>query len=265
MLLKSFFKWSLLSACLVWSAPVYALTIPVGDLIANGGFQTSAGAASLSGWSGTGITNGRLSNNAINTNGGNAGFNSFFSSAFAALGDTSAAIGGTPDAGTNSLFQTFELQAILDDLAIASYDLQISFRTVFDGRDDNTAATTNPRPDRFSAQLSNSSGFTFELFSQNSLNFPSNAPAAGSANNQLVNDPFSATLQGLTPGFYTVSFTLFEDNGTGVRFTNTAAGIDNVSVIGTAHAVPVPEPSTWLLLGSGLTALALMGRRSRQK
>lgn len=272
MLLKSFFKWSLLSACLVWSAPVYALTIPVGDLIANGGFQTNTGAASLSGWSGTGITNGRLSNNAINTTGGNAGFNGFFSSTFAVLGDTggttsaSAAIGGAPNAGTHSLFQTFELQAILDDLAIASYDLQISFRTVFDGRDEHTATTTDPLLDRFFAQLSGPSGFsTVQFFSQDSLNFPRNAPAAGSANNQLVNNPFGASLLGLTPGFYTLSFSLFENNGAGARFTNTAAGIDNVSVIGTAHAVPVPEPSTWLLLGGGLTALALMGRRSRQK
>lgn len=118
MLLKSFFKWSLLSACLVWSAPVYALTIPVGDLIANGVFQTNTGAVSLSGWTGTGTFNGRASTNDINTTVGNAGFNSFFNSAFAALGDTSAAIGGTPNAGTHSLSQTFELQAILDDLAI---------------------------------------------------------------------------------------------------------------------------------------------------
>jgi hypothetical protein len=275
MLLKSFFKWSLLSACLVWSAPVYALTIPVGELIANGGFHTSTSTSTstflLENWNGTGTFHGRASTNAINTNLGNQGFNGFFSSTFAVLGDTggttsaSAAIGGAPNAGTHSLFQIFELQAILDDLAIASYDLQISFRTVFDGRHDNTATTTNPRPDRFSAQLSGPNGVALTLFSQNSLNFPSGVPAAGSANNQLVNDPFSATLLGLTPGFYTLSFTLFEDNGTGVRFTNTAAGIDNVSVIGTAHAVPVPEPSTWLLLGSGLTALALMGRRSRQK
>lgn len=260
MLFRSFWKWFLLSGCLLWSAPVFALSIPVGELIANGGFQTSTGTVSLSGWTGVGTTNGRASTNAINTSGGNAGFNSFFTSAFAVLGDSSGAIGGAPDAGTHSLSQTFELPSFLQDVAIASYDLQISFWTAFDGRDDNTAATTGPRLDRFAADLSGIS-----LFAQDSLIFPSGAPSVNSANNQWVNAPFSATLLGMAPGFYTLTFSLFEDNGTGVRFTNTAAGIDNVSVVGTAHAVPVPEPSTLLLLGGGLTALALFGRRCRLK
>jgi hypothetical protein len=246
---------TLLAGLLLWAAPGQATSIPTGELIVNGGFTTD-----LSSWTTSGTANRRVVGNAINANGGNSGFNGSFGSAFAALGDLSAAIGGDPDnGGIHSISQSFLLPAVWGGFMIESYDLTISFRTAFDGRDENTGSTTGPRLDVFSATLSG-----IPLFSQNSLNFPSGAPSTASADNQLVNDPLSSfPLFGLLPGTYTLAFTLFEDNGTGVRFTNTAAGIDEVSITGSASTVP--EPGTLVLLGGGLAALALFGRRAGRK
>ncbi len=252
---------TLLAGFLLWAAPGQAAPISTGELILNGGFQTSGGAVSLASWTQGGTVNGRLSTNTINTSGGNAGFNSFFTSAFAVLGDSAGVIGGAPDnGGIHSISQSLILPALWGGVAIESYDLTVNFRTAFDGRDDNTASTVGPRPDSFSANLGGIS-----LFTQSSLNFPSGAPSTGSANNQLVNDPLTAFLFGMTPGSYLLTFTLFEDNGTGVRTTNTAAGIDNVSITGFANPTPVPEPGTLVLLGGGLAALALFGRRAGRK
>jgi len=211
-----------------------ALSIPIGELINNGGFTDTA----LTGWSPSGAAERRLSTNDINTSAGNAGFNGFFASAFAALGDNGGVIGGTPNEGIGSISQSLTLPALQSGLPVASYDLVISFRTVFDGND-----SSNANKDVFAATLNN-----ITLFSQTSDPLPDCSPSTACDNLQLVNDPFSATIFGLLPGVYTLTFALNEFTGAA---TNTAAGIDNVSITGRAN---IPEPSVLLLFGTGLLA-----------
>lgn len=222
--------------------PALAGLISLGEQINNGNFQAALSPA----WTVTGSAEIRPSGSTINTSTGNAGFDSFFDSAFAVLGDDGLAIGGIPTAGTSSISQTFILPSTVGGETVLSYDLTISFETAFDGID--SASVTG---DIFSASFG-----TTTLFSQNSNAFPP----------QAVNDPFNATITGLAPGTYTLTFTLDESgiiiDPTNTNFTNTAAGIDNVSVIAVAR---VPEPSTLALLGVALAGAGLTRLRRRER
>jgi hypothetical protein len=234
----------------------HASAVPIGDQILNGDFGTDV-TPSLASWtqvvSGSGV-NARASSNVINTTTGNNGFNSFFGDAFAALGDNTggggnAGIAGMPDNGINSISQSFTLPII-----VGTYDLIISFRTVFDGDGDPTAS------DSFTATLTKPDLTVVILSSQNSSGFPNCAPSTSCANNQLVNNPFSQTLLGLPSGLYTLKFELNESALPSPGATNTAAGIDKVSVTGNSNIIP--EPSALLLMLSGLAgAVAYLKRR----
>lgn len=229
-----------------------ALPIPTGELIYNGGFGTNS-IPQITGWDKTGTVNARssLTSNGLNKSTGNTGFNNFFNSSFAALGSAVGNINSSPNAGTSSISQTFNLPDMIGNDSIMYYDLTISFQTVFNGRDSNNPSTVH---DIFSATLNN-----YVLFSQDSSLFPD--AWSTTANNQLANNPYTGLILGLLPGDYTLTFTLIEDgtlSATSTSFTNTAAGIDNITVTANGTAM-VPEPGTILLLGGGFFALGLFG------
>jgi len=221
----------------------HASAIPIGQQIQNGEFGTDA-TPSLTGWLTSGTTSARASTDTLNSSTGNAGFNGFFTSSFAALGDVAGDIDGTPFSGSSSIAQTFFLPA--------SGDLTISFRTVFDGKGENNQV------DIFRAFLFHGRG-TVELFSQNSLNFPTCGPATTCDSTQLVQDPFSRTFLGdsFGPLPFTLEFRLDRIGNVG----NTVAGIDSVSATVNSS---VPEPDLLLLMGACFVGGSLLARRGQR-
>lgn len=238
-----------------YTPAAHAVTIvTIGEQIVNGTFTTN-----LTGWSTTGTVNQRSSADTLNTSTGNNGFDSFFGSGFAALGsDTGSTISGTPQSGTDTLYQSFSLPTVVNGKSVISYDLMISFTGAFDG-DDTTGDGGTTNKDLFSATLDLSS-----LVSQFSTPLPTCGPANSPtcSNSQVQYNPFTTTLTGLGSGSHTLTFRLNETSASGAgNTTNTAAGIDGVSIIAKA-TIPddvqgppegtVPEPTSLLLMGSGL-------------
>jgi hypothetical protein len=220
-----------------------ALAIPIGEQIINGGFS-----ANLTSWTTSGTVSARASGDVINTAGGNAGFDNFFGSSFAVLGDSTGDIGGSEDSGTHFISQTFSLPVIS-----GTYDLTLSFNSVFDGDDRDNINQI----DIFRVLLNST-----ELFAQNSFPLPNCGPGNSPtcSNSQLIQNPFSQTILGLPGGSYTLKFELAENNN---AQSNTAVGIDNVSISGQSNvpAASVPEPSSLIFLASGLGGVLVFLKR----
>jgi PEP-CTERM motif len=251
---------AVLVAALAISTAAGAASIPIGDVVTNGAFGTDA-APSLAGWTltSTGASpNAQPSTAPVNTLGGNAGFNGFFSSAFALLGnDSAASIGGVPgahEAATNAISQFFVLPEEIDGVEVMSYDVTISFRSVFDGKD--SPLGSDPK-DQFITSLD---GIT--LTAQNSAPLPDCGPATTCPDAQITADPYVVSLFGLAPGSHLLTFTLFETadalGAEAAPLTNTAAAIDDVSATAIAN---IPEPGVLALLGLGFAGLAARRRR----
>jgi hypothetical protein len=216
--------------------------IPVGELITNGNFETGAG-SSISGWTVAGTAQGRASTNVINSTGGNAGFNSLFTSRFAVLGDSGGILGGAPADGVSSISQSFTLPATIGGKQVQHYDLTVSFTSAFDGDDSATDVH-----DAFAAAIG-----AVVFSQQDSTPLPDcQPPSASCPNNQLViPPPASFAVTGLAPGIYALIFGLNEAAGSGASATNTAVGLDNVSVTGEAVLVVAAGPVTMVLLAAG--------------
>lgn len=247
---------------------------PTGEIIRNGGFGTD-GLPSLQYWnktnngtptdsSGTnnlaGNINARPSTNVINTStdvlNSSAGFNSAFTSAFAVLGDQIGAItsGDTPGSGFYTLTQQIDLASAYNGHLVVSYDLAFTFQSVFDGLD-----TSAPFDDTFTVTLLDSD--SNDIFSLSRGSNGVNAVATQYTTVDLFDidggtGQTNFQINDMLPGTYFLQFRLDENTSAS---TNTAVGIDNVSMVGTMYT---PEPGLLSLLGVGLGALGWSRRRS---
>jgi hypothetical protein len=255
---------ALVSAGGLLFGPASALATPLGptgELIQNGGFGTNA-TPSLQNWtkalnsapSTTPAINARASTDTINTSTGNAGFNSAFTSAFAVLGDQTGTITPAGDTATGdlALTQQITLAASYNAQLVVAYDLVLSFASVFDGLD-----TSGTADDSFRVTLLDETFNEVYTLSINSGGFPvGQYTTVNLFDAQDVSGQTVFSINGVLPGIYHLQFRVVEASST---LTNTAAGIDNVTLSGTMYT---PEPGLLSLLGVGLGALGWSRRRS---
>jgi PEP-CTERM motif len=226
------------------------------ELITNGEFGTDS-APSLAGWNvggvlvhpgqTEGVAQARSGTDVINTSEGNAGFNGFFTSAFATLGDSDGPIGGGPNSPViiSSIWESFTVPSFVDGKPV--YAIDVSFDFAFNG-------SFSPTPTRSSwlALIGTVPSFSPINFgaSPDSDVFPDCGPAPS-----CPTGLFSGTVTNFfnfTPGDYAIGFRLGE-----IGPGDVALGIDNVSI----EPVPIPEPTTLVLLGTGLVAAAVARRK----
>ncbi len=182
--------------------------------------------------------------------------NSFTTGEFLVLGDPSGKIGEDSGFGPSSIIQDFRTSAIFRGKGVESLNLSLSFDYAFDGLADPEALATTPA-DQFIVTLQrirpNQSDPVVTLLSEE----------LGVSNLGQRGGHFEQTLS-LLPGFkYRLTFSLFEDDeeiaGLPLQAFNSAVGLDNVRVQGTASVVPLP-PAAYLF-ASAVAAMTLLGRR----
>lgn len=182
--------------------------------------------------------------------------NSFTTGNFLVLGDPSGKIGDDNGFGPSSIIQDFRTPAILGGKGVESLNLSLSFDYAFDGLANPGALSTTPA-DQFIVTLQrirpSQSDPVVTLLSE----------SLGVSNLGQIGGHFEQTLS-LLPGFkYRLTFSLFEDDeeiaGLSLQAFNSAVGLDNVRVQGTASVAPLP-PAAYLF-ASAVAAMALLGCR----
>jgi hypothetical protein len=256
----------LLASPAAWSA-----TVAVSNQVINGEFASGL----TPGWTTVGTTgvipNIRPGSDSINAGGGSGdqpdvfdiGNKPFFSSgSFAVLGDASGKIttsGSTDTSGLSILKQTITLASKIGNDTVNFYNMTLSFRWVFDGVD-----TSELRNDSFSATLAAGSG---NILVGNGALISSTTGGGGDDDEDEEGigqrgGNFTRDFK-LAPGTYILTFKLDENSS---QRTNTAVGIDSVSLLGTADTSPVPlPPAVWLLGSTFLGMMGIVRRRNAQQ
>ncbi len=128
----------------------------------------------------------------------------------------------------------------------------------------------NPGTMTFTATPTVGSGFDVALYLSNSDLISNLGLASGAligADAGLYDDPETFTFEILNPGKYYIGVDSFFSSGS-ASFPNRHQGEYTLTVTGTVVLgdpfAPVPEPSTWLMIGAGIVAIGLnrLGSRS---
>lgn len=229
--------------------------------LTNSNFQSDTPVGSIpdytiTGWTGTSSgpilanlnVNVRSAADILNTSNGNAGFQSYFTSNFAALGDAIPFVPGLDAAGIHELSQSFTLPV--------SSIVTLTFDRAFNGN-----SGTGIFQDIFRVLVDGVS-----KYAENSSPLY-DGPLDSSLTVNQIAGTLIVNLGTLAAGSHSLTFRLNEDLGDQfpLSFSNTMVGIDNVVLDGVPTTQPpdptpvVPEPASALLFVIG--GLALFNRK----
>lgn len=182
--------------------------------------------------------------------------NAFETGTFAVFGDPSGKIGGDNQFGPSALIRDFRAPIRVGQQDVLSLNLNLSFDFAFDGIAHPDAAADTPA-DQFTVTLqrlqANQIHPVITVFSQ----------SLGVTSPGQIGGHFEQALDLVAGAKYRLTFSLFEDDeeisGFPVQAFNSALGLDNVRVEGSATVVPLP-PAAYLF-ASAVAGMASLGRR----